>query len=211
MDVLLAQPPTAARLPAPACATPERRALYRRFGDLLDYPGPHTAELARATVSLLANTQAPVQMANFAVYIGVAGLERLEEIYTATFEINPASFIYAGYVLFGESAKRGALIVKLQEEYRRRSFAFSGELADHLSLMFRYLALVDDDPELVHDLLAECIAPALHQMHDALDAANPYAGLLRAILAVIDPDGQATLAQVLARFGGGFLPSSPGM
>jgi nitrate reductase delta subunit len=204
-DVLLAYAPTAAPL-APAWATPERRDLYRRFGDLLDYPGQHTAELARATVSLLANTQAPVQMANFAVYCGVAGLERLEEIYTATFEINPASFIYAGYVLFGESAKRGALIVKLQAEYRRRGFAFSGELADHLSLMFRFLALVDDDPELVNDLLAECIAPALHQMHDALDPANPYAGLLRAILAVIDPDGQATLAQVLARFGGGFLP-----
>lgn len=188
------------------------RDLLRLFGELLDYPGPQTAALARQGVGMLSPAAGPaaLQLANFAVSAGVIDLARLEEIYTGTFEINPASFIYAGYVLFGESVKRGALMVKLQEEYRRRGFDHTGELPDHLGLMLRFLATVEDDPALVGALLAECVAPAVHQMREAIDGANPYAALLKAILHVIDPAGQATLAQVLARFGRGFLPDREG-
>lgn len=187
-----------------------RREVFRLFGELLDYPGPDTMARAYTCGRLLDDQAAVTELANFTLASGCLSLERMEEIYTGTFEINPASFIYAGYVLFGESAKRGALMVKLQEEYRQRGFDYVGELPDHLGLMFRFLATVDDAPELVDDLLTECIAPAVHQMREAIDPANPYAALLSAILHVIDPQGQATLAKVLERFGRGFLPEREG-
>jgi nitrate reductase delta subunit len=190
--------------------TAARREVFRLFGELLDYPGPDTVARAYTCGRLLDDADAMAELATFTVQSGCLSLERLEEIYTGTFEINPASFIYAGYVLFGESTKRGALMVKLQEEYRRRGFSYVGELPDHLGLMLRFLATVDDAPELVDDLLAECVAPAIHQMREAIDPANPYAALLSAILHVIDPAGRATLARVLERFGRGFLPEREG-
>lgn len=187
-----------------------QREILRLFGELLDYPGPDTMARAYTCGRLLEDAEALTHLASFTLQSGLIAPERMEEIYTATFEINPASFIYAGYVLFGESMKRGALLVKLQEEYRRRGFDHGGELADHLGVMLRFLATVEDDPELVADLLAECVAPAAHQMREAIDPANPYAALLSAILRVIDPEGRATLAQVLARYGGTFLPEREG-
>lgn len=206
-DRPLADAPGIAEAPP---AGPARREVLRLFGELLDYPGPETMALASTCGRLLDDADAMAELATFTLQSGCLSLERMEEIYTGTFEINPASFIYAGYVLFGESTKRGALMVKLQEEYRRRGFDYAGELPDHLGLMFRFLATVDDAPAMVDDLLAECIAPAAHQMREAIDPANPYAALLSAILHVIDPDGQATLARVLERFGRGFLPEREG-
>ncbi|MCG8347027.1 MAG: hypothetical protein MI924_04530 [Chloroflexales bacterium] len=182
--------------------------LYRLFGDLLDYPGPATANVAHRCAALAADRDPEAGMHLVTFALTVSGLEagRIEEIYTGAFEINPASFIYAGYVLFGESFKRGAFMVKLQDEYRRYDFCYDGELADHLALIFRFLSLLPADDPLLRDLTGECIAPALHQMLDAIDADNPYASLLRGILRVIDPDNTATLAAVLQVYGGGFLP-----
>ena len=210
---MITDDPPLAGTPGPAGAAPSepaRREILRLFGELLDYPGPDTMAMAYTCGRLLVSPPAVTELANFIIEGGCLSLERMEEIYTGTFEINPASFIYAGYVLFGESTKRGALMVKLQEEYRRRDFSYVGELPDHLGLMLRFLATVDDDPGMVDDLLAECIAPAMHQMREAIDPANPYAALLSAILHVIDPNGQATLARVLERFGRGFLPEREG-
>lgn len=186
----------------------QRQQLYRLFGDLLDYPDSRLSQLAHAALPLLEaiQPQALARMANFAIMVDVLGIEQMEEIYTATFEINPASYIYAGYVLFGESSKRGALLVKLQAEYRQRGFTAHGELADHLPTMLRFVATVADDDAMIADLIDECIAPAVHQMRETMDPANPYASLLSAVLAVIDPAGRSTLAAVLQRFGGGFLP-----
>ena len=36
--------------------------------------------------------------------------------------MNPACYIFAGYILFGESFNRGKFLVRLQKEYRERAF-----------------------------------------------------------------------------------------
>jgi nitrate reductase delta subunit len=140
-------------------------------------------------------------MRPFERFIETTPLSRLEEIYTATFDVNPASFIYAGYLLFGESFKRNKFMVRLQEKYREHGFSLEKELADHIPTIFRFLARLDPDEILAHQLENDCLIPSLKLMttsfSDDSQESNPYARLLDAVLIVLNeeqyslPDTQA--------------------
>ena len=119
--------------------------IYLRFADLLDYPGPRILDQALECVDLLAQEepQTVELIQGFVDFAGRTPLGRLEEIYTGTFDVNPACYIYAGYLLFGESFKRGKFLVRLQEKYREHGFSAEKELADHVPVLFRFLATLD--------------------------------------------------------------------
>jgi nitrate reductase delta subunit len=116
-------------------------------------------------------------------------LDRLREIYAATFDLNPACCLYAGYHLFGDSYKRGALMAKLNAEYRSHGFEPERELPDHLTILFRFLAGLDD-PELRSALLEEVVLPAVERIVRSFqDTDNVYADLARAVLLALSPKG----------------------
>jgi nitrate reductase delta subunit len=175
--------------------------IYLCFGDLLDYPGPDLASQVRECASLLAPAapDAAVQLCRFLEVVERTPAGRLEEIYTATFDINPACYIYAGYLLFGESFKRGKFLVQLQEKYREHGFEVQQELADHLAILFRFLAVLDPDERLAHELVEDCLVPVLRAMNANFkpdtEIPNPYAFILRAILSVLESE-QATAPAV---------------
>ena len=88
----------------------ERR-LYGLFAQLLEYPRGNVAEAARACEALLAREHAEAArlVAEFSVVAESAPPGRLEELYSATFDLNAICHLYVGYHLFGESYKRSAL------------------------------------------------------------------------------------------------------
>jgi len=174
-----------------------RQQVYLHFGNLLDYPTPEIASQTRECAALLALTEmeASSSLYQFLDIVESTPLGRLEEIYTGTFDVNPACYIFAGYMLFGESFDRAKFIVRLQERYRERGFSAGNELADHLAVMFRFLAILDPDTEQAQNLLEKCLVPVLQKMNanfkpDA-ERLNPYALVLRAILTVLEPEKQA--------------------
>ena len=63
------------------------------------------------------------------------------------------------------------------------------ELADHLAVIFKYLALLEPDEILAQQLVEHCLVPVLQKMNDSFkrdrDIPNPYAQVLRAILNVL--------------------------
>lgn len=166
--------------------------IYLRFGDLLDYPGPELAHQARACAELLAREvpTAAHRLGPFLEAVEQTPLGRMEEIYTGTFDVNPACYIFAGYILFGESFKRGKFLVQLQERYRERGFSAGNELADHMAVIFRFLATLDPNEDLARELRETCLVPVLQQMNAGFkpDTAqpNPYASVLRAILTTLE-------------------------
>ena len=118
--------------------------LYLLFAVALDYPGPALAEDARACRGLLAqfNSEAAGRMEEFGAFLSQTHLGQVQEVYTNAFDLQPVCYPYVGYQLFGESYKRGAFLVKLQEEYRARGFSAGKELPDHLPVMLRFLSVL---------------------------------------------------------------------
>jgi len=170
---------------------PQQQTLLR-FADLLDYPGPGLLDQARECADLLKPDQpeAAEHVAYFLEFAKSASPGQLEEIYTGTFDLNPACYIFAGYLLFGESFKRGKFLVGLQERYRERGFSAGNELADHLAVMFRFLATLEAHEALAQELLEDCLLPVLQRMnknfeHDN-EKPNPYARVLQAVLHVVE-------------------------
>ena len=161
------------------------RELYALLGELLEYPGAGLPEAARRCQNLASSLRATAAeaLAPFLSFVDSAPLERLEELYTATFDLDPVCCPYAGHHLLGDDPKRALLMVKLQDRYRSAGFDAGRELPDHLSVVLRFLS-IEEDPDLERDLLA----PALRKMAASLDGQNPYGNVVRAALQAVNDE-----------------------
>jgi hypothetical protein len=86
-----------------------------RFAALLSYPGPEVARAARACAAAVggAGDEAAALVARFAAFAEEAAPGRLEEVYTALFELDAGAPPYLGHHLFGESYKRSVFLLLL--------------------------------------------------------------------------------------------------
>ena len=179
--------------------TPLTDSLYLTFADLLDYPTPQTRQQAEALLAQLqAHPEAAQAFEMFCRGIESIPLERLQELYTITFDMQPPCYPYIGYHLFGESYKRGALMAQLNETYHAHDFCPAQELPDHLPVALRFLGLQPAlrEAEFGQTLIAEGILPALEKMRQVFNqqTENPYASLLTALELVLTPEKELTHA-----------------
>lgn len=155
---------------------PTERRLFQGFARLLDYPQPGLVEAARECEALVSQLVPPsisadegggdaaVLLRAFRTFAETTPLERLEEVYSSTFDLDPACHPYVGYHLLGESYKRSVFLLELKARYRARGFDVPGnELADHLAVMLRFLA-VNEDRGLAGEIIQEALRPALDRM-----------------------------------------------
>ncbi len=159
-----------------------------RLANCLEYPHaglPESVAGAIASVSQVSQ-DAKTLLCSFQSYLEEATLSHLEEIYTRTFDLEAPCCLYAGYYLFGDTARRGIFMAQLKEEYKQSGFSQGRELPDHLTLMLRFLGS-GCGREQAEELIALCILPAMEAMLSRLDDSdNPYHGLLRALWLVLD-------------------------
>lgn len=177
----------------------EHHHIFTLFGNILDYPTPALTGQAQRCAALLRpiNPTAAGRLLEFAEFARSTDLGQQEEVYTATFDINPACTIFAGYMLFGESFDRGKFLVRLQQRYRERGFEWGRELADYVPVILRFLATLSPEEELAQNLIDKCLSPVLGQMAGSFEAEaahpNPYSSVLRALLDVLAPLVKAPL------------------
>lgn len=167
------------------------RSILAKLAALLDYPDEGLRERLDALRTAVSGRRPEVAEAlrEFRAAVGGLSLDRLREIYASTFDLNPACCLYAGYHLFGDSYKRGALMAKLNSEYRERGFDPGNELPDHLGVLFRFLSDLDD-PGLRAILLEELALPALTRIVRSFEGTdNIYSALTRAALLALRPEG----------------------
>ena len=162
----------------------ESRQLCQLFADVMDYPGSSLRQAAKSCAIQLENSfpsiTKPVQA--FVDFANDQSLESLEELYTQTFDVTPATSLYLGYHLFGETPKRSEFLIKLTEAYQAPSFSSGIELADHLGIMLRFLSVAEDS-EFTLPLLEECILPTLTKTGKELEKAkNQYALVIGPLL-----------------------------
>lgn len=106
--------------------------------------------------------------------------DQIEEIYTHTFDITPSCVAYVSIHLFGEeNFKRGEFMATLKDRYTQLGFDDRGELPDHLSVLLRFAAIVDEDER--RELYGFCLLSPLRKMIKSLEPSNPYTPVLRAI------------------------------
>lgn len=154
-----------------------RRRLLARFADVLQYPGPGLARAVGACEALAASASAEAAslLRAFRAFVEQTPLPRLEEVYTATFDLDAACHPYVGYHLFGETYRRSVFLVELRERYRAIGYANGAELPDHVAVLLRFLALTEDEAE-AEEIVREALLPALERMLGGTDGGPEETG-----------------------------------
>ncbi len=146
----------------PVTAAPD---VLAHFATLLSYPGPALAPAARACAAAVGDApdDAAALVAAFAAFVDATPPGRLEEIYTAHFELDASAPPYVGHHLFGESYKRSVFLFRLRAACRAAGVDPGGELPDHLTVILRLLAATGDE-ELRADLVEAALLPVLARL-----------------------------------------------
>jgi nitrate reductase delta subunit len=176
--------------------------LFDLFASLLEYPSAETMGQAHHGLEQIqaVHPEAAEALEKFVRRLNQLSLEKMRELYTVTFDMQPVCYPYVGYHLFGESYKRGAFMAQLNEAYHTHNYSAGQELPDHLAVTLRFLGLdaTQRTGEFCQALLSHGVQPALAKMLKVFsdDSENPYAGLLSALqlFLVTTPEKELTHA-----------------
>lgn len=104
-----------------------------------------------------------------------------QEFYVQTFDLLPSCCMYISVHLFGEeNFKRAELMSGLKSIYESRGGGPITELPDHLAVILKQNACLDDEEW--RELNSYCLSPALKSMIQQLEKNNnPYALLLKSV------------------------------
>jgi nitrate reductase assembly molybdenum cofactor insertion protein NarJ len=145
---------------------------YEYLATLFDYPEADYPEHVQKAYALLESLYplAAAELQPFVEALEIDGptytaeaLDKIQEIFTRSFDVQAITTLGVGYVMFGDDYKRGELFVNLSREYADTGIDCGTELADHLPTVLRLIAVWEDE-ELITELVEELLHPALHQM-----------------------------------------------
>jgi nitrate reductase assembly molybdenum cofactor insertion protein NarJ len=102
-------------------------------------------------------------MDTFAELLPAHDLNKMEELYIRSFDVQSVTTLDIGYVLFGDDYKRGELLANLNREHTQTDNDCGSELGDHLPNLLRLISKLDDQ-DLIGEMIEELIVPALTKM-----------------------------------------------
>ncbi len=144
------------------------------FADLLDYPRPDLDIPAAAReCRALVVEESPDAAAMLDEFIGFAERtprDTIEEIFSATFDLNASCHPYVGYHMFGESYPRSLFMLELKERFRGQNFDPGIELPDHIGVLLRFASVCNDDA-LRDEVIRDAVLPTLGPMTLAPESA----------------------------------------
>lgn len=138
---------------------------YIALAELFKYPKDgYQEKVVECRDMLQANyPKAAKSFERFYDFINGKTLFEVEEIFGITFHIQAICFLDLGYVLFGEDYKRGEFLVNMKREQAKINHDCGEELPDNLPHVL-YLMTVSEDTELVNELGARILIPAVEKM-----------------------------------------------
>ncbi len=154
---------------------------------LLSYPDESYTQLAELLYVLVQCElpDAAKKISEFGQFVEQCEGVELEEVYTRTFDVNPACALEIGWHLFGEDYMRGQFLVRMRGELTKYEIAESTELPDHLAHVLAVLALMPDDE--ASQFSHACVFPALHKMQQSLEKnQSPYRHLIWCLLHLLE-------------------------
>ena len=106
---------------------------------------------------------ATAELDRFIELLPVDDLQKMQELFTRSFDVEAVTTLDVGYVLFGDDYKRGILLANLNREHRHAGIDTGTELADYIPNLLRLMAVIEDE-EVLRDLAYAILAPALLEM-----------------------------------------------
>ena len=123
----------------------ENRHLLKVLSALLQYPDDELLlllqELREAVVEI-PQKDYQEKCVNFLDYLDNNSLIRLQEVYSATFDLNPATSLNLTYHKWGDARERGSALCDLNYLYHRAGYDSSDDdLPDYLPLILEFLSI----------------------------------------------------------------------
>jgi len=141
------------------------RIQYQLLAALFEYPDAHYPSRVRDIEDYLRGSyaDAAVELGRFIDLLPGDDLQAMQELFTRSFDVQAATTLDVGYVLFGDDYKRGILLANLNREHRAAGIDTGTELGDYIPNLLRLMAAIDDE-EVLHDLAYAILGPALLEM-----------------------------------------------
>ncbi len=161
----------------------QHQAVCRQFSTLLSYPEQSVVAQAVACSAQLQeiNAEASAAMASFTSFLEANDINRIEEAFTGTFDLQSLCHPYVGYQLCGESQQRTMFMIKLQELYKQYGFVAGNELPDHLTEVLRFIGSISDQA-CRQEIILDGLLPALEKITLGIESeGHPYVALLNAL------------------------------
>jgi len=141
------------------------RIQYELLAPLFEYPQAGFPEQVANIKDYLVGryADAATDLGRFADLLPGDDLEAMQELFTRSFDVQAATTLDIGYVLFGDDYKRGILLANLNREHRTANVDTGTELGDYIPNLLRLMAVIEDE-EVLHDLAYAILGPALLEM-----------------------------------------------
>ena len=141
------------------------RIQYRILAPLFEYPDADFPGKVKEIFDHLNGrySDAAAELGRFFELLPCDDLQAMQELFTRSFDVQAATTLDIGYVLFGDDYKRGILLANLNREHRKASIDTGTELADYIPNLLRLMAVIEDE-EVLQDLAYAILGPALLEM-----------------------------------------------
>ncbi len=138
---------------------------YTLLADLYQYPDGEYPQKAKDIQDFLNNNypEASEDIDKFVELLPAHDLNKMEELYIRSFDVQSITTLDIGYVLFGDDYKRGELLANLNREHKQADNDCGSELGDHLPNLLRLISKLDDQA-LIVEMIQELLVPALTKM-----------------------------------------------
>ena len=150
--------------------------LCRQFAILLSYPSQSiTTDATACSADLkLVSPEASNSLESFLCFLEANDINRIEEAFTGTFDLQSLCHPYVGYQLCGESQQRTMFMIKLKDLYQEYDFVSGNELPDHLTEVMRFIGSIADQ-DCRQEIILDGILPALTKITQGIESDNhPY-------------------------------------
>jgi len=119
--------------------------IFKILSGLLQYPDDDYLSQIKDIEAIVA-CRPPNEFENsiteFITYIKTQSLIHLQEIYTAAFDMNPATTMNLTYHIWGDNEKRADMLTRLQQVYQEAGYErATGELPDYLPMLLEFLSV----------------------------------------------------------------------
>ncbi len=155
--------------------------IFKLLSVLLQYPDEdylsQIKEIEVAVASMPPN-EFENNISEFITYTKTRSLLQLQEIYTAAFDLSPATTMNLAYHIWGDNEKRAGMLTRLQQVYQDAGYErATGELPDYLPLMLEFLSICPETKG--GELIWECLQ-SFDKYIDRLQKSAPaYSTLLQ--------------------------------
>jgi nitrate reductase delta subunit len=163
--------------------TNEECTLLKLASLLLQYPESTLLDSLgsfEAAVSGMSSPDSRAVYSDFLNHLRNIPLLRLQESYTATFDLNPSTSLDLGYHRWGEGKERGGALARLASLYLEAGYEITGcVLPDHLPLVLEFLSLCPE--EMALEIIKEYGSQIATLASRLLEDGSPFAALFRLV------------------------------